>query len=115
MLFLNSNIRIWLCTAPTDMRRSYPGLIALVKNHLAHNPLSGELFVFINRKRTHMKVLYFEAGGFCIWGKRLEQGSFAAPRSAQVCESVSWAQLNCLIDGVELHVIKQRLRYPHSG
>lgn len=93
------------------MRRSYPGLAALVKHHLGHNPLSGDLFVFINRKRTQMKVLYFDAGGYCIWGKRLEQGTFAAVRSQDKTQVLSWATLKCLIEGLDIHVIKQRRRY----
>jgi len=53
------------------MRKSYEGLLALVKNQLGQDPLSGELFVFINRKRTQMKILYFDRGSYCVWGKRL--------------------------------------------
>jgi transposase len=93
------------------MRRSYNGLSALVKNHLQQNPLSGELFVFINRKRTQMKVLYFEDGGYCIWGKRLEQGTFAPPSSQDKSQPISWAKLKCLLEGIDVRVIKQRLRY----
>ncbi len=114
MLATIPNARIWLCTTPTDMRRSYNGLSALVKNHLHQNPLSGDLFVFINRKRTHMKALYFEHGGYCIWAKRLEQGTFAAPRSAQKSEPMSWAKLKCLLEGIDVKIIKQRLRYSRA-
>ena len=93
------------------MRCSYNGLSALVKHHLQQNPLSGELFVFINRKRTQMKVLYFEQGGYCIWAKRLEQGTFSPSHSTDRSEQLSWATLKCLIEGIELRVVKQRLRY----
>jgi transposase len=111
-MFLSSlSARIWLCTTPTDMRRSYPGLVALVKHQLMQNPLGGDLFVFINRKRTQMKVLYFDSGGYCIWGKRLEQGTFAAVRSGDKTQALSWATLKCLIEGLDIKVMKQRLRY----
>jgi transposase len=111
-MFLSSlSARIWLCTTPTDMRRSYPGLVALAKHHLHHNPLSGDLFVFINRKRTQMKVLYFDSGGYCIWGKRLEQGTFARMPSQDKTQALSWATLKCLIEGLDIHVIKQRRRF----
>ena len=76
MFFPESQVRIWLCTIPTDMRKSYNGLSALVKNALQGNPLSGELFVFVNRRQNQMKVLYFDRSGYCIWSKKLEQGQF---------------------------------------
>lgn len=82
--------------------------------NLELNPLSGELFVFINRKRTQMKILYFDAGGFCFWGKRLEQGTFAHSASASGVEALNFATLKCLIDGMDIKVIKQRVRYHPS-
>jgi len=103
--------RIWLCTAPADMRCSYNGLSALVKHHLQHTPLCGDLFVFINRRRTQMKVLYFEQGGYCIWAKRLEQGTFAPSHCVDRSEPISWAKLKCLLEGMDVQVVKQRLRY----
>jgi transposase len=111
MLSALHTARIWLCTSPTDMRCSYNGLSALVKHRLQQNPLSGDLFVFINRKRTQMKVLYFESGGYCIWAKRLEQGTFAASNSKEISQDISWAKLKCLLEGIDITVVKQRLRY----
>ena len=63
-----------LFAAPTDMRKSFDGLSALVKHAMGLDPLSGRLFVFINRRATQMKVLYFDRSGFCVWAKRLEAG-----------------------------------------
>ena len=63
--------RIWLCTIPTDMRRSFDGLSALVRNELGADPTSGNWFVFVNRRRTMMKVLAFDGDGYWIWSKRL--------------------------------------------
>ena len=57
MFFPESHIRILLCAQPTDMRKSFNGLIALVKNHMGEDPLGGHLFVFVNRKRTYLKAL----------------------------------------------------------
>ena len=54
------------------MRRSFDGLSALVRNHLGHDPLDGSGFLFVNRRRTQLKVLYFDGDGFCVWSKRLE-------------------------------------------
>lgn len=93
------------------MRRSYNGLSALTKTQLNRNPLSGDLFVFINRRRTQMKVLYFEAGGYCIWCKRLEQGTFAAVHATQRAEQLTWIKLKSLLEGTDIQVIKQRKRY----
>ena len=69
MFFPEAGLQIWLYSQPTDMRKSYHGLSALVKNQLQENPLSGQLFVFINRRRTQIKVLYFDRSGYCIWMK----------------------------------------------
>ncbi|MGI9278347.1 MAG: IS66 family insertion sequence element accessory protein TnpB [Endozoicomonas sp.] len=76
MFFPESGVRAWLCTQPTDMRKSYDGLSALAKNQLQEDPLSGQLFVFINRKGNQVKILYFDRSGYCIWSKRLKQGTF---------------------------------------
>jgi len=69
MLSLTPACRIWLCTHPTDMRRSFDGLAALVRHHLAADPTSGDWYAFINRRRTQIKVLAFEEGGYCVWGR----------------------------------------------
>ncbi len=82
MIGLDSQARIWLCTEPTDMRKSFRGLSALVRNQLKHDPHSGQYFVFVNRRKTQMKMLYFTATGYCLWAKRLEQGQFRVPLSA---------------------------------
>ena len=71
MFFPESQARIWLCTTPTDMRKSYNGLSALVKNALQDNPLSGEMFVFVNRRQNQMKILSFDRSGYCIWSNHL--------------------------------------------
>jgi transposase len=82
MIGLDSQARIWLCSEPTDTRKSFQGLSALVRNQLRHGPLSGQYFVFVNRRKTEMKILYFTATGYCLWAKRLEQGQFRVPLSA---------------------------------
>ena len=101
MFFPESNLRIWLCTKPTDMRKSYSGLSALVKNHLNDNPLDGNLYVFINRKANQMKILFFDRNGYAIWGKRLEQGQFVVRTQGEKKTALSFTQLQCLLDGIE--------------
>jgi len=75
--------QFWLCTVPTDMRCQFDGLAARVKQQMKSDPLSGQGFIFVNRRRTMIKVLYFESGGYCLRSKRLEQGFFAQSGGAE--------------------------------
>jgi len=84
MWFSEPSVKIWLYNQPTDMRKSYNGLIVLVKQKLQENPLTGQYFVFINRRKTQMKILYFERTGYCIWSKRLEQGQLCVSRKKRI-------------------------------
>jgi transposase len=114
MFLPEPNIKIWLCTEPVDMRKSYDGLSALVASQLQENPLSGQLFVFINKRKTHMKVLYFDQSGYCIWCKRLEQGQFNFRTSNTGKSLLDWTQLKLLLDGIEVNKIRQYKRYYHA-
>ncbi len=111
MFFLESQVRIWLCAVPTDMRKSYNGLSALVKNRLQGNPLSGELFVFVNRRQDQMKVLYFDRCGYCIWSKKLEQGQFVVRGAPDGKRQLNWTQLKLLLEGIEIKKSRQYKRY----
>ena len=113
MFFPEGNVRIWLYTQPTDMRKSYDGLSALVKQVLHEDPTSGHLFVFINRKRTQMKVLYFDRSGYCVWGKRLEQGRFQYRSDGADKMVLDWTQLKLLLEGIDLRERRQYKRYRH--
>ena len=115
MFFPESQVRIWLYARPTDMRKSYDGLSALVKQHLQEDPLSGQLFVFVNRRRTQMKALYFDRSGYCIWSKRLEQGQFNTARSAPEKQLLDWTQLKLLLEGIELKNTRRYRRYSHDS
>ena len=115
MFFPESQVRIWLCTTPTDMRKSYNGLSALVKNKLKGNPLSGELFVFVNRRQNQMKVLYFDCSGYCIWSKKLEQGQFVVRGAPGGKRQLNWTQLKLLLDGIEIKKARQFKRYSHPS
>jgi transposase len=107
--------RIWLCTEPTDMRKSYNGLTALVKHQLLQNPLSGHYFVFINRRKTMMKVLYFEATGYCLWSKRLEQGQFQVRAAPSGKRCLSWSDLQLLLEGIEVQKMRRFKRYRRAA
>ena len=111
MLSLQTGHRVWLYTQPTDMRKSYNGLSALVKNTLSDNPLSGNLFVFVNRKRTQMKILYFDCTGYAIWSKRLEQGQFVIHDKGCLKQRLSFAELQCLLEGIEIKNARHYKRF----
>ncbi len=117
MLVPDNNTRVWLCTEPTDMRKSYNGLSALVKHQLGDDPLNGALYAFINRKRTQMKVLYFDRSGYAIWSKRLERGHFVASHNGAIKHALSVTELHCLVDGIELREARKYKRFslPETG
>ena len=111
MFFPEANVRVWLCTQPTDMRRSFNGLSAMVKHTLDDNPLSGHLYVFLNRKKTMVKVLFFDRNGYAFWSKRLEQGQFVVKASAEAKKKLSFAQLQCLLEGIDISNARQYKRF----
>ena len=95
------------------MRKPFDGLSALVANVLDENPLGGELFVFINRRKTQMKVLYFDRSDYCVWAKRLERGRFHYREQASGKVRLDWTALKPLLEGIEADHIHRRVRYRH--
>jgi transposase len=77
MLIVPGNARLFLCQQPVNMRKSFEGLSALVEQLFPGELLSGALFIFLNRRKDHMKVLFWDKDGLVIWFKRLEKGTFA--------------------------------------
>lgn len=114
MFFPEAAVKIWLYAKPTDMRKSYDGLIALAKNQLAEDPLSGQLFVFFNRQRNRVKVLYFDRSGYCIWMKRLESGRFHFNAKQGEKQVLNWTQLKLILEGIQLENIHTKRRYTHA-
>ena len=98
MFLPEPKVRIWLYSQPTDMRKSFDGLCGLIRSRLEEEPTSGQLFVFINRRKTHLKILYFDGAGFCIWFKRLEQGQFNVHSGDGDKQLYSWVQLKLLLN-----------------
>lgn len=111
MLFPQSGLKIWFCAEATDMRKSFNGLAALVKNKMEQNPLSGEFFVFVNRRKTMMKILFFDRNGYSIWFKRLEAGVFQLPTGNDEKIQLSYTQLTLILEGIDIKKISQRKRY----
>ena len=106
-------LNVWLYRRPTDMRKSYNGLSALVKQQLRDDPLNGALYVFVNRRRTQMKCLYFEDGGYCLWAKRLEQGQFRVRFDGVDKAHIELSTLKLLIDGIDVDSVRRFKRYKH--
>lgn len=111
MFFPEGQIRVQLYGRPVDMRKSFDGLSALVKHGMGHDPLSGQLFVFVNRRATQMKVLYFDRSGFCVWAKRLEAGRFISDWCSVRSREMDWTTLKLLLEGIEVGRRRQRYRY----
>lgn len=114
MFFPESTTKVWLYAVPTDMRKSFNGLVALVKNKLRENALSGDLFIFVNRRLTLMKILYFDRSGYCIWYKKLEQGTFQLPKGGDEKSLLDYIQLKLILEGIDLTSIRKRKRYTYS-
>jgi len=93
------------------MRKSFNGLSGLVRNELGREPTCGDVFVFLNRNRTHLKLLHWERGGFVLYYKRLERGSFTPPDLQEGQTSFSWPQLVLMIEGITVKKSVQKLRY----
>jgi len=113
MVLSLEGIRVFLALGATDMRKSINGLSALVSHFMGMNPLSGHLFVFTNKQKNMIKILYWDRNGFCLWHKRLEKDCFKWPESEKEVLSVSHRELMWLIDGLDIrHVTAhQRLSY----
>ena len=110
MLSLPPAVRIFVARAPTDLRKSFDSLCALVEQVLRQDPFSGHLFVFFNRRRDRVKMLVWERGGFWLLYKRLEQGSFAAVERGELTPR----DLVLLLEGLD--VVRERVRYtPRVG
>jgi len=114
MLLQEPNLKVWLYNQPADMRRQIDGLAALAQTKMNCVASSGDLFVFINRKRTYMKALYYSKGGFCLWCKRLEKGRFHSVQAHSEQDNklpLDWAQLQCLIEGINWQKAAKSKRY----
>jgi len=113
MFSLTSSFRYYLCREPTDMRKSFDGLSGIVQGQLDRNPTSGEVFIFVNRRKNNVKLLRWEQGGFILYYKRLEAGTFELPaftEDAVSCQ-MSWPMLMLMIEGISIEKSKQRKRY----
>lgn len=109
MLSLGPGVQIVLATEPIDLRRGHDGLVTLVSSLWKADPYSGTLFVFFGRRMDRVKVLFFSAGGFVLYYKRLERGRFSMPRIPDGATQVvlDAASLTMLLEGVDLRTIRR--------
>lgn len=117
MLFgISSNTRLFLFSGPADMRKGFDGLSGLVINKLKQDPLSGDIFIFINRARTLIKLLVWDQSGFAIWHKRLEQGTFEMPLidSSNSSVEINRQKLMLILEGISLKNIRSRKRFSYK-
>jgi transposase len=103
--------QIYLAVGCTDMRKSINTLSILVEQAMALNPFSGDLFVFCNRNRTILKILYWQGNGFCLWQKRLEKDRFFWPRSAEDVVCIGHQELRWLLAGLDFASAHKQLKY----
>jgi transposase len=116
-MHLPASVHVYLCTAACDMRRSFDGLHALVTSVMKLDVFAGHLFVFANRRRDRVKILYWDRDGFAVWAKRLEEGTYAMPfiKDGEVRREISAQELGALLSGIDLSQARRRKRYQRKG
>ena len=118
MLSLPELVQIHFCMQPTDMRKGFDSLAALVRDHLEHDPLSGHLFVFRSRRGDRVKMLCWQRDGFTLYYRRLEEGTFRFPAATDPnahSVEVSSQELSLLLWGIDPSSVKRQKRYQRAG
>ena len=117
VLSLPAQVGVYLACEPTDMRKAFDGLCAIVQHRFHRDPFAGDVFAFLNRKRNYAKLLLWDGNGFCLFAKRLERGTFEgielSPGDKTHVE-IDRAQLMMLLDGIPLKQAKFRCRFARS-
>lgn len=115
MLSLSLPTHVYLCLTPTDMRKSFDTLAAVVRDQLGHDPLSGSLFLFRSKRRDRIKLLYWDRDGYAIWTKRLEKGTYQFPLAQVNTDAIeleiSSTDLTLILAGIDLDSAKRRPRF----
>jgi transposase len=112
MFSLTSSHRYYLYRNATDMRKNFDGLCGIVDGQLHRNPMSGEVFIFVNKRRNKVKLLHWEQGGFTLYYKRLEAGTLELPPlGSELSIPMQWSQLVMMIEGISLKSTTIRKRF----
>ncbi len=116
MLLFSYPVRnYYLYTGHIDFRKGIDGLCGIVNNELHQSPLTGDMFVFMNRRRNQLKMLHWQGDGYCVWYKRLEKGSYELPEvNDEKSVELSLQQLQFILQGVVLKSVKLHTRYQHK-
>jgi transposase len=117
MLHLSASCKYYLYSGQTDMRKGFDSLSGIVLQHMQLNALSGDVFIFINKKRNQVKLLLFEGDGFSMYYKRLEKGTYELPagNTAGGCIAITHQQLQFILQGISLQKIVYRMRYKKTA
>jgi transposase len=115
MLSIPPTMRVFVATTPTDMRKSFDGLVGVVRSLVAQDPLSGHLYAFFNKRRNMMKAVYWDRSGYCMVAKRLVRGTFFLPRANEhgVVE-LEASELALILEGIDLSQARRRPRWEPS-
>jgi len=111
MLSLPPSVRGFVCLVPADMRRSFDGLALMARTLMGQDAGSGHLFVFRNRRGDRAKILYWDRGGYALWYKRLEVGTFRFPARPGDHAEVSAGELMLMLEGIDLAAVKKSSRF----
>lgn len=112
MLWLSSSSRYFLYRNQTDMRKGFDGLSGLVRGGLMKDPLSGDVFIFFNKRRNQVKLLLWEKDGFSIYHKRLEEGTYELPSSPSA--ELRSDELMMILQGISLKSVRRRIRFDQT-
>lgn len=110
MFALSSSNRYFLYREPTDMRKGFDSLAGLVRGRMGADPMDGSVYVFLNKNRTLIKLLHWEQGGFTLYYKRLESGTFERPL-LDGSSALDWQQLVLVVSGIRLASVRKKVRY----
>ena len=111
MFSVPASVRVFVATSPVDLRRGFDGLAGLTRETLEQDPLSGHLFAFRNRRGDRLKILFFASGGYCLFYKRLERGTFRLPQGDAARLEIDAGELGLLLEGVDLLHVRRRPRW----
>ena len=114
MIYLPANVRVFLAPANTDMRKAINSLSILVESALAHDLFSGHLFVFCNRGRTILKILYWDRNGFCLWQKRLEKHRFKWPQNRDEVMEIGTRELSFILEDLDISSVRPHVSLKYS-
>jgi len=111
MLGFSSKLRYFLCCSTIDMRNGFDGLAGIVRNHLEKDPISGDVFIFLNKNLTHIKLLYWDGDGFALFYKRLEKGRFSLTAHNQTSKQLKREELLMLLEGLSFKEMSKKKRF----